>query len=85
MAKEEIYSNLTEIFSTLLQMSDLSLSAEMTANDISGWDSLTHVRLILEVEKHFGIKFAVAELTRFENVGELVELIERKCDEKAEQ
>ena len=82
MAQEEIYSDLTEIFSTLLQMGDLSLSAEMTANDISGWDSLTHVRLILEVEKHYSIKFAVAELTRFENVGELVAMIDQKCGEK---
>ena len=85
MAHKETYSDLTKIFSTLLQMDDLSLSAEMTANDIPGWDSLTHVRLILEVEKYYGIKFAVAELTRFENVGELVAMIDEKCDEKAEQ
>ena len=80
MAHEDIYSDLNKIFSTLLKVGDLSLSAEMTANDITGWDSLTHVRLILEVEKHYGIKFAVAELTRFENVGELVTMIYEKCD-----
>ena len=84
MAHEEIYSDLNKIFSTLLQLGDLSLSAEMTANDISGWDSLTHVRLILEVERHYGIKFAVAELTKFENVGELVAMIDEKCDGKGE-
>ena len=77
----EIYSDLNKIFSTLLQIDDLSLSSEMTANDIAGWDSLTHVRLILEVEKHYSIKFAIAELTRFENIGELVTMIDEKCRE----
>ena len=85
MAQEEIYSDLNRIFSTLLQIDHLSLSAEMTANDIAGWDSLTHVRLVLEVEKNYGIKFAIAELTLFENVGELVAMIDKKCEEKVEQ
>jgi acyl carrier protein len=43
---------------------------------VDGWDSLTHIRLMLTVEKAFKIKFSTSEIGQLENVGDLVALIE---------
>jgi len=51
----------------------------MTANDVDGWDSLSHVNLILAVEKGFGIRFTRKEIMSFKNVGELLRCIDSKC------
>ena len=79
MENDAIYNSLNQVFSGILGNSDFTLTPDTTAADVDGWDSLTHVRLILEVERYFDIKFATAELTRFRNVGELVELIQEKA------
>jgi acyl carrier protein len=50
----------------------------MTAADVDGWDSLTHVRLMLSVERAFATKFTASEIGRLKTVGDLVELIARK-------
>ena len=45
------------------------------ADDVDGWDSLAHVRLMLTVERSFGVKFTAAEIGRMKNVGDLVALL----------
>ena len=69
---------LTRIFRTVFDNQELTLQPEMTASDVDGWDSLSHVNLILSVEKGFGIKFSLNEILTFKNVGDLVKCIERK-------
>jgi acyl carrier protein len=54
----------------------LRLSPETTARDVENWDSLSHVRLMLTVEKSFGVKFSAAEIGRLKNVGSLVTLLQ---------
>jgi len=49
-----------------------------TADDIDDWDSLRHVGLVVNVEAAFGIKFTSLEVASLANVGEMLELIERK-------
>lgn len=78
MAHDEIYGQLVEVFRSLFKNPKLQIWSEMTANDVQGWDSLAHIRLILEVEKSFGVKFKTAEISSFRNVGDLVMLIARK-------
>jgi acyl carrier protein len=50
----------------------------MTADDAADWDSANHVRLMIAVEEEFGVTFATEEITKPENVGELVDLIMSK-------
>jgi len=69
---------LTGICRTVFDNEEIDLQPEMTANDVDGWDSLSHVNLILSVEKGFGIKFSLNEILTFKNVGDLVKCIERK-------
>lgn len=58
----------------------LVVELSTTANDINAWDSLNHMSLISEVEKHFKIQFEFFEIMDFENIGELVESITNKLN-----
>lgn len=56
----------------------IQISPEMTANDVDGWDSLSHVNLITAIEAKFNIMFSQKELLKHRNVGDLINDIERK-------
>jgi acyl carrier protein len=60
---------------------ELVLKPDLTANDVEGWDSLAHIRLILSVQKKFGVKFSPVEMNRLKNVGDLVALTKLKQDQ----
>ena len=75
MDEAQIYSRLAEIFEDVFDEDTIEITPEMSAKDVDGWDSLTHIRLILTIEKAFKIKFSTSEIGRLENVGDLVSLI----------
>ena len=75
---DEIYRRLNPVFEDVFDEDDIVVTAETTANDISEWDSLRHIRLIIAIEKEFGIKFQTSEVNDFKNVGELVNMIQLK-------
>lgn len=78
MEQPQIYSKLTNVFREVFDEDDLKLTPETAADDVDGWDSLSHIRLILAVSKSFGVKFSASEIGGLKNVGELVDLIEKK-------
>ena len=56
----------------------IEISEETSAADIEGWDSLTHIILIVETEKKFNVKFNSKEISNWKNVGEMILSIESK-------
>jgi acyl carrier protein len=56
----------------------LVLEDTTVARDVPGWDSLTHVSLIVAIEREFKIRFTSGEITKLENVGALRKLVESK-------
>lgn len=78
MASSETYDRLSSIMRDIFKDPTLSARPELAARDVERWDSLSHIRFILQIERNFKIKFATAEISRFKNVGELAELIEEK-------
>jgi acyl carrier protein len=74
----EINSNLTTIFRNVFDDTELILERGMTADDVSDWDSLSHVRLMLTVEKVFGVRFTASQVGSLKNVGELIDLLQTK-------
>ena len=73
-----ILQELKAIFIDVLDLKTLSLSNETTANDIEEWDSLSHIMLIVAIEKYFKIKFTSREIQQWKNVGEMITCIETK-------
>ena len=72
------FEKLQAIFQEVFDDPELEISPETTANDVDGWDSLSHVNLILAVETRFQITFSQKELMTFQNVGDLLVAIETK-------
>jgi acyl carrier protein len=75
MEEPEVYRRLTPIFHDVFDEDSIKVTPELSAKDVDGWDSLTHIRLILTIERAFKIKFSTSEIGKLENVGDLVELI----------
>ena len=78
MEEGQIYQRLNGIFGDVFDDDSVALKPETTADDVDGWDSLSHIRLVLTVEKAFNVKFSAAEVGKLKNVGELVGLIHSK-------
>ena len=78
MQQEIIFTRIQEIIRCVLKNDSIILSNETTSNDVDGWDSLTHMLIITEVEKQFNVRINFRELMKISNVGELVQTIEKK-------
>ena len=77
MERTEIFEKLNEVFEDVLDLDETpSLTNETSANDIEEWDSLSHVQLVVAVEKAFKVKFTSAEIMKWQNVGQMVDSIE---------
>lgn len=69
---------LQEIFRQVFDDDTITLSPDLTANDIDGWDSLSHINLILAIENRFNIRFTQKELLTLSKVGDLLKAIDGK-------
>lgn len=78
MERSDIFKKVNEIFCDELDNDDIVLTDETTADDVEEWDSLSHVQLIVAIEKAFGIKFTSNEILSWNNVGELIDSIEKR-------
>ncbi len=78
MDEPQIYARLAEIFQAVFDEDSITVTPELSAKDVDGWDSLTHIRLMLTVEKAFKIKLSVPEIGKLQNVGDLVTLIKAR-------
>ncbi len=75
---EEIKEPLTRVFRNVFNDESLILRPDLAAPDVENWDSLSHIELIVAVERQFRVKFTTAEITSLNNVGDLARLIQRK-------
>ena len=78
MERSEILSKVQAIFRTVLKNEAVILDDETTAEDVPGWDSLTHVERIATIEKDFGIRFSIREMLSWKTVGKMVDCIAKK-------
>jgi acyl carrier protein len=78
----DVRAELQEIFRQVFDDPTIVLRDDMTAADVEGWDSVTHIDLLIAVERAMGIKFATAEMSRLkepdQNIGSFIRLIETK-------
>ncbi|TKB99655.1 acyl carrier protein [Pedobacter cryotolerans] len=78
MNNNEILEKVKEIFRDILDNDEIELTFETSANDVEDWDSLTHIQLIVAIEKSLKIKFTSKEILSWSNVGEMIECIQTK-------
>lgn len=75
---DEVLSQINKIFKDILENDALVIRYETMADDIEEWDSLSHIQLIVAIEKHFKIRFTSVEINSFKNVGEMSDAIVKK-------
>lgn len=78
MEKNEIKSKLEEIFREVLENDEICLTNETTADDIEEWDSLSHIQLIVAIEKEFNIKLTSKEVKELADIQDMVYCIYNK-------
>jgi len=78
MTRSEILEKLQDVFADVFDDETIAISEATTANDIEDWDSLTHITLISSVEDAFDMKFAMKEVIGMQNVGEMLDILQRE-------
>ena len=78
MDNKEILNQVQDIFRDQLDDESIVLTSETTAEDVDDWDSLTHIMLVVAIEKHFKSKFTSSEILSWKDVGEMIKCINGK-------
>jgi acyl carrier protein len=79
---DNLLAELQEIFRDIFDDNSLVLTRESSAATIEDWDSLTHTNLVTAIEKRYKIRFALGELQELKNVGDMIDLIQKKLAAK---
>lgn len=79
MDTDIIYPQLTTIMQDVFDDEVLVAHPDLTADDVEEWDSLSHLRLIMAVQKAFNVKFSAGEIGKLRKVSDLVQLIQAKA------
>ena len=66
---------IAEVFNTVFQVSAEQVTDSLSPQDVTGWDSLGHVRLVTQLQEQFGVEFEVDEIMRMENVAEIKKIL----------
>jgi acyl carrier protein len=80
---DPIEQRLTTIFQDIFDDDDIVVQPSLSAKDVPAWDSLTHIRMLLTVEREFHIKFNPVEIGELTNAGDLMALIHKKISAKS--
>lgn len=78
MKHNEILAQVQDIFRQVLDDEEVVLTDMTVADDVDEWDSLTHIQLVVAIEKHFQIKFTSKEILSWQNVGQMIDTISNK-------
>ena len=81
MERSELLKEINKIFIEVLDNDALELTEATTAGDVEEWDSLTHIQLIVAIEKQMRIRFASKEIQSWKNIGEMMDSIQSKMQQ----
>ena len=76
MTEPEVYELLQQVFESVFRRQDIKVTAEMTAHDVVGWDSIKQFDIIMEIEDRLSVEFNGSELSDLKNVGDLARLVQ---------
>jgi acyl carrier protein len=74
----DLLPEVQQIFRSVFDRDDLVITRESNAHSVEGWDSLAHINLVMALEKKYKVKFGLGDLSNMENVGDLLNLLDKK-------
>jgi len=80
--QNEILNSVSEIIRAILALPELNITRETSAKDVDEWDSISHIEIVAAIEEKFSLRFALVELQALKNVGDMVNLIQKKSEAK---
>lgn len=78
MDRNDLLKQVSTIFIDILDSEDLVIQEKTTADDVEEWDSLTHIQIVVAIEKHFKIRFTSKEIQSWKNISEMLDTISNK-------
>jgi acyl carrier protein len=72
MTAQEILTAFTRILRDLLLDDSIVLTMDTRREDVENWDSFNYINFIVGAEVEFGVKFKIADIESFQNVGAIV-------------
>lgn len=75
----DVAERLTEVFRAAFGDEALVIEPHMTADDVAGWDSVTHITLIYAIEDEFGMKFSSRDLEGLTCIGDILAIVQRRA------
>lgn len=78
MDRDSALKIILDIFEDVMDVDPAQIRQTDTSDDIEDWDSLSHVRLMIAIERRFGQRFSNAEIEAIGNVADIVDLVVAK-------
>lgn len=78
MDRASAMASIAEVFEDVMDIDPDTVTEAATGNDIEEWDSLSHVRLMIAIERRFGLRFSNAEIEAIGKVGDIADLVMAK-------
>ena len=78
MNRNEILQKINSVFRYTLDNEKMVILEKTEASDIEEWDSLSHIQIVVAIERHFKIRFTSKEIQTWNNVGEMLDSIQKK-------
>ena len=82
MERNEVFEKMMEICRDVFDDDKLVVTEATTAADVEGWDSLTHLSLVNELEEVFEVEFTLDEVTGSKYLGDLLNALMKHIEEK---
>lgn len=82
MDRAEVFEKMKDICKDVFEDDSLVLEETTTAKDVEGWDSLTHLSLMNELEEAFDVAFTLDETIESRNLGDLLNALMKHLEEK---
>jgi len=76
--KNDLLNQIELVLKKVFHSNEISITESTTAKDIYGWDSLTHMTVISELEHHFNVQFTFDEVSDFNCIGDIIKIINLK-------
>lgn len=78
METGELEARLGEVLRSVLGLERSQVHERVTRETVPEWDSLRHVKLMLELQKEFGVRFSATEVMGLDSFGAILAALRRK-------